>query len=124
MSAENTIDVIFAPVRWVAWILALPLRLLTWVIARCRKPYDPEKAICPGCGYRGEKSGEHRTCRIQCVRTKGPEKLSLESSCFRCSAIFYQPVFRKDVDGWMKVINTPEELKAEKVKEATARQAL
>lgn len=122
MTTEVLIDNLLFPVKVIAWILSLPVRGFTWVALRFSKPYDPETAICPGCGYMGEKGSNYKTCRITCVATTGVEKASLESDCLRCSCIFYQPVFDKNVDRWRAPRATQDQ--ATRIREANAKRVL
>lgn len=119
MSTETTVDIIFAPVRVIVWIIALPIRLFTWIIAHSRTPYNPEKDICPGCGFRGDDGGN--TCRIQTVRTTGTEKAMIAHECLRCSAVFHTPCFRKPEE-WMPTIAPQDQ--AARIKDAIAKRVL
>lgn len=87
-------EVILFPVRVLAYVIAIPIHVFAWTIETLRqKRYDPEKALCPGCGFKGDSGTNGKTCRIQHILTSGPEKASNEHSCFRCGAKFYTPLF-------------------------------
>lgn len=75
-------------------ILVSPLNFLSWLIETIRrKRYNPEKEVCPGCGY--------RQCTIKFVRTMGEEKAAIQHCCYRCGCDeFYTPLFRK-AQGWL-----------------------
>jgi hypothetical protein len=102
----------------VAWGLALPIRATAWTILTIRRRrYDPEKVICPGCGYKGEKGSNYKTCQIQFTYTTGPELAMIQHSCLRCSAPFFSHLFRP-AKGWVGITLQD---KAAQVKAAIAR---
>ncbi len=88
--------VIQAPAQVVAWVINLASKVIIWVKT---KPYDPEKVTCPACGYRGEKSTDHRTCRISCIRSS-VDKAVLRHVCYRCDADWYTRTV-VPADKWM-----------------------
>lgn len=115
---EINLDFLFIPVKLLSWLVALPIRFMAWMIDLLKtRNYDPEKVICPGCGYKGEKGSSWKTCRIEFKRTSGPERASLEHSCFRCGALFYSKLFTP-VEKWF---NPPQ---VDKVKDAARRLAI
>jgi hypothetical protein len=60
------------------WILSLPIQILasaiTWIRAR---RYDPEKVMCPACGFKGYT--DKRTSTIKFTRDNGPRESSSSS---------------------------------------------
>lgn len=119
MTTESVVDIALFPVKIVAWLLSLPIRLLDLLVKKLRKPYDPERVTCPGCGFSSRRGSQ--TCRISIAITIGPEKAMIEHDCLRCSAVFYTKTYKK-VDEWMSP-NVAQDTVA-KVKEAQARQVL
>jgi hypothetical protein len=74
----------------IAWTLALPIRGIAWTIITIRRRrYNPEKVLCPCCGYKGEKGSDYKTCIVEFTQTTGPEQAALKHSCLRCSAPFF-----------------------------------
>jgi hypothetical protein len=119
--SEISLEFIFFPLRVISWILALPIDLISWMISTVRlKRYNPEKVICPGCGYRGERGSGGKTCRIRFTMTTGLERAHIEHTCFRCGAAFYTNLFLP-ADKW--VVSEPV-VKAEQVKQVVAKTAL
>lgn len=85
MTVETVAEYGLFPVRVIAWILSLPIRLATWVINLVRV-YDPEEAQCPSCGFTGDSGTGSKSCKIETIKTTGPEKAAIKHTCFRCSA--------------------------------------
>lgn len=91
---HQILNFIFFVAGLILWVVALPIRLVAWAIATTRERlYDPEKDICPGCGFRGDRGTGGKTCIIRFVRVDGPEKASIEHTCLRCEAKFYSKIF-------------------------------
>lgn len=95
------------PVEYPFWILSLPIRIFTAIVILLKPKYDPEKDVCPGCGFRGDSGTAGKTCRIEVTRVMNVEKLALRHKCFRCSAEFYTPVFRKASDWYREPVPQP-----------------
>ena len=105
----------------VFWTLALPIRTTAWIILTIRRRrYNPEKVLCPGCGYRGEEGSNYKTCRIEFTPTTGPELAAIKHECLRCSAPYFTPLFRPGKD-W---ITTPLQDQVARVREAVAKGVL
>lgn len=111
-----------SPIIWLGfianlifWLIGLPIRAAAWTITSVRaKMYDPEKAICPGCGFRGDRGTAKKTCIIKFVRTETAEKASIQHTCLRCSAPFFSKIFLP-AEKWISPID---ENKAAKIKQA------
>ena len=87
-------DTLLAPLRWIAVILALPINFVASITEIVRKRrYNPEKVVCPGCGFKGDNGTDNKTCRIAHTLTGGPEKAVNEHTCFRCGALYYTSLF-------------------------------
>jgi len=105
-----------------SWIFAFPIIVLNKSIRWVRKRrYDPEKTVCPACGFRGDNGTDRKSVTVRFVRTFGPEKAALKFTCFRCSCEFYTAQMFLPIDKWL-----PKEAitKDEKVKEAAKRTVL
>lgn len=88
-TAEGVLNFTFAPLRFIFWLLALPLRLLAYII-RHLKAYDPERLVCPACGFKGDSGTGKKSCRIKLVGVRGGvQEVMLRHTCFRCDASFY-----------------------------------
>lgn len=111
MTADEVVSYLLAPIRLVFWIISLPIRLIGWLASRIRA-YDPEKTICPACGFKGEKATAYRSCSIRFIRTEGPEKGALLCNCFRCQCTYSTKLFAP-ADKWLNplVITKEERLK-------------
>lgn len=120
MSTEQVVDNVLSPFRALFWILALPVRLFTY-INRKFKVYDPEKTVCPACGYRGEKGSSYRSCTVRFIRTSGAEKAALMCTCLRCQCKYATGVFNKNVDSWLPTLVITKE---EQVKQVAATRSL
>jgi hypothetical protein len=88
-----------SPLTWIAWLLSLPIRVFTFVVVRVRK-YDPEKALCPGCGFKGDSGTNGKSCSVMCVEINEASRAALRHICFRCAAIFWTPCIT-DPRKWM-----------------------
>lgn len=87
----------------ISWVFSLPIRVAAWSILTIRRRrYDPEKVVCPGCGYRGERGSSYKTCQIQFTPTNGPEQAAIGHSCLRCNAPYFTPLFRPAKD-WINI---------------------
>src|SRR5271157_5443246 len=65
--------VLFSPITLIAYILSLPISVFTWIVITVRaRRYDPEKEVCPACGFKGDKGTDGKTCRIEFTATVGP----------------------------------------------------
>jgi hypothetical protein len=114
----HPIDYVFSPLRLVFWILSVPLRVTSWTVKKVRaRTYNPEKDICPGCGFRGDGGTAGKTCRVTFRETDGPDRGNLEHECFRCSALFYTKTI-KPVETWHK--QSTVRTRAERTKEIMA----
>ncbi len=131
--AENSLLILAKTVQGVAWvfakiwfviiwILALPLRILAFLISWLRRRrYNPERAMCPACGFKGDKGTGNNSCRINFIRTNGPEKAALQHICFRCGCDFYTAKMYQPVDKWLpKESISP----VERIKEAAKKAVL
>ena len=88
-------------IRVIVWLLTLPIKVFTWLIVKIRtRNYDPEKRICPGCGFRGDSGTNGKVCSIKHTATQGPERAANEHSCFRCGATYYSKLFI-EADKWI-----------------------
>ena len=92
MSSEQVVDTLLFPIKALVWLVALPIRLFAYIIKSLRR-YDPEKTVCPACGYRGEYSTNYRSCTIRFIRTTGNEKGALKCTCFRCQCDYATKLF-------------------------------
>lgn len=98
----NIIDILLFPLKGLAWVAALPLRVVAWV-AEKKKVYDPEKDPCPCCGYAGEKSSNFRSCIVSCefVVNGASRKAKIRHTCLRCGAPYHtEPVLSSEK--WVK----------------------
>lgn len=87
-------DVFLFPVKIVVNVLAFPITALAFIISAVkRRNYDPEKVVCPGCGFKGDSGTYGKTCRIVYYPVAGAEKAVNKHSCFRCGADFFTPLF-------------------------------
>src|SRR5205085_7331254 len=71
--------IILAPVKWVAWVISLPISFITWVIVKI-KNHDPkigDHVKCPACGFTGSNGGPSVTLHF--TRTIGPEKAAIQA---------------------------------------------
>jgi hypothetical protein len=109
------------PITILAWILALPVRLLAFIVLTVRaRRYDPEKLVCPCCGFRGDSGTNHKTCRVEFRETVSKEQGHLEHTCFRCHAPFYTNTLRP-VEEWHGVTLQD---RAAKIRQAARKEAL
>lgn len=93
-------DIFLSPLKFVFYILSLPVRILTVIVVKIRtRRYNPEKVTCPGCGYRGERSGNYNTCTIRFTLTS-QKTGSVQHSCLRCSAEYYSASYLQ-CDKWI-----------------------
>lgn len=90
----------FSPVTIISWILAQPIRLFGYIVKKVRV-YNPEKDVCPACGFKGDSGTGGKSCLVSCVKTTGPEKAALQHICFRCTAQFHTPIVVK-AEKWLK----------------------
>lgn len=95
-------DVILFPVSIIAWLLAKPVQAFTWAVVKIKTHrYDPEKRVCPGCGFKGDSGTNGKTCRVEFTRTAGPERAGIRHTCFRCGCDKHiSPLFRKAAE-WL-----------------------
>lgn len=82
--------------------------------------YDPEKDVCPSCGFRGDSGTAGKSCTIRFVRTLGSEKGAIEHTCLRDGAVFYTKLFKRAED-WLPSLD---ESKAAKIQQAAKRTEL
>jgi hypothetical protein len=102
MATEDVFDFFLAPFKAVALVLSLPVRGFTWVAVRLKKPYDPERTVCPGCGFRGDDGTGGKSCTVIFIRTRGIEKAALQCRCLRCGCPdFYVKLFLP-ADKWLR----------------------
>lgn len=86
----------------ILWILALPLNLfasfLAWIKAR---RYDPEKIVCPACGFKGDDRANGYSCWIRFERVDEPNRGIIRHTCFRCGCneIYSKPAY--PVEKWL-----------------------
>lgn len=67
------------------WLIALPIRAFAWFVTTIRtRRYDPEKLVCPACGFKGDSGTNNKSCRIQFTPTTGNERAAIQHFCFRC----------------------------------------
>ena len=90
----------YSPITIIAWLLSLPVHLFARVVKSLRV-YNPEKDLCPACGFKGDSGTGRKSCVVTCTQTTGPEKVALQHICLRCTAQFYTPVLIK-ADKWLK----------------------
>lgn len=68
--------------------ISLPVNLLAFVLEKIRwHRYDPEKVICPGCGFRGDSGTNGKTCRIRFIAFGSgfeENQAGIQHTCFRC----------------------------------------
>lgn len=92
------LDFLLSPFKAFFWLLSIPVRIFTFVVTKIKtKNYDPERAVCPGCGFRGDSGTNKKTCRINHVAVEGAERAMNEHICFRCSAKYYTKLFKPAV---------------------------
>lgn len=119
---SETVDVILAPIGWLAWIISLPIRGTAWLVATIRaSKYDPEKLICPGCGFRGDSGTGGKSCYVKFTRTMGNERAAIQHMCYRCGC---EEIFTKlyvPAEKWLPQYKADQ---AAKIKEASAKEAL
>ena len=112
----------FNPITWIIWGLVLPIRGISWIITTIRaRRYDPEKVICPACGFRGDSGTGGKTCRVSFKRTTGIERASIQHTCFRCGCneIFSQLFLNPD-----KWLIREEEQRLAAIKRAASKEVL
>jgi len=96
------LDVIFSPISVLAWLLALPVKAFTWAVVKMRtRRYDPEKEICPACGFKGDSGTNWKSCRIEFVRTAGSERAAIQHFCFKCGCDKHYSKLRMPAEKWM-----------------------
>lgn len=118
---EETLGVTTNPISWISWILALPIRGLAAIISFIReRNYDPEEAICPACGFRGDDGTAGKTCRIHFVATSGIERGAIQHTCFRCNADYFSHLFRP-AEHWLP---KQEDVQAARIKQVARRLSL
>jgi len=104
-------DIVLSPFTGIAWVLSLPIRtfasITSWVR---RRKYDPEKDICPGCGFRGDSGTAGKTCRIQTREVHSAEKLALWHECYRCYAEYWTNTFIPAAKWYRKPIRLESEI--------------
>ena len=98
--AEETIQPIdyASPLTWISWIISIPINLFSWVVEKVRI-YDPEKTLCPGCGFKGDKGTGGKSCTVKCTEVSDSVRYVLGHTCFRCGAHYFTPVLVK-ADLW------------------------
>ena len=98
--AEETLKTVdyFSPITWIVGVLSFPLRFFAFVVSKIRV-YDPEKAMCPACGFKGDSGTGGKSCSVMCVKTNDAARYALQHICFRCACAFYAPVLTK-VEKW------------------------
>lgn len=104
----------------IAWLLSLPIRFLDIVIRWIRRRrYDPERVMCPACGFKGDKNTGKISCRLNFIRTGGNERAALQHICLRCGCDFYTTNFYLPADKFVpKQAITPDEKLKEAAKKA------
>jgi ribosomal protein L37E len=105
-ASVNTLVFVAKPFLWimqgVSWVIALPIRIFTWVVVKIRvRTYDPEKVVCPACGFRGDSGTSGRTCRVKFIETAGSEKAALQHICFRCGNDKWASKLYAPAEKWM-----------------------
>lgn len=98
---EDILSLVLAPVKWLAWVAALPVKVFTWIVVQLKPPYDPETVTCPGCGFAGDDGTGGKSCKIRHVRVDSAHIAMNRHECFRCSATFYTKLFTPAKD-WIK----------------------
>lgn len=89
-------------------LLALPVKwFANYTTKRRLRKFDPEIAVCPACGYRGDERSDDKALKIKFKRTRGPEQAALECICYRCGADSYAPLFKPAKD-WLPNISFEE----------------
>ena len=88
------------PFRLILGFVEQGVKLLTVSIRFYqRRIYNPEKTICPACGFRGDSGTAKKVCTVTTVDTVGHERKALEHRCFRCSATYYSHILTP-VEKW------------------------
>lgn len=118
---STPVDYLSLVLGGISWVLALPLRgAARTVIYIRRRRYDPEKILCPACGYKGERSSNHRSCTITFTLISGKEKAAIKHTCLRCSAPFFSGLLYP-ADKW---IGSTIQTEMSRLKEVTAKKEL
>lgn len=119
---SEAVDIVLAPIGWISWVIALPIRAITWTISTIRaRNYDPEQLVCPACGFRGDSGTGGKSCMIKFIRTTGQDKASIQHMCFRCGCDEIFTSLFLPGQKWLPSFNADQ---AAKIKEASAREAL
>lgn len=114
-TVEGVLNFTLAPLKFLFWILSLPLRLFA-VIVNKMKVYNPEKLTCPGCGFKGDSGTGSKSCRIRLVGVKGStQEVMLRHTCFRCDASFYTKTFVNSKEWYKTPIPITKEEKAKEI---------
>ena len=94
----------FGPILAViAFILALPIRMFTWVVVKIKTHnYDPEKIVCPACGFKGDSGTDGKSCMIRFVKTVGNERGAIQHQCFRCGCQEIHSNLFVRADKWLR----------------------
>lgn len=96
---EAVLSFILFPIKAVAWVISLPIRGFVWVASL--KKNDPERTICPGCGFRGDSGTGGKSVVLNFRETQGAERAAIQCTCLRCgNNKFFLPVYAK-VETWM-----------------------
>lgn len=112
------------PILWLSTILSLPIRLLSWFILRVRtRRYDPEKTVCPACGFRGDNGTARKACSVHVVKTSGAERVALCHTCFRCGADYFSAVLIP-AEKWLPKSDDSKAAQVERLREVTRRKVL
>ena len=123
MSKDEVVDSLFVPIRAVAWFVAIPIQFATWVVTTIkRRTYDPEKIVCPSCGFRGDSGTNGKTCTVRFIQVQGGDGYALQHTCFRCGCDKIYTKLYYSSSRWMNPNATAIEF--ERLKQAAARETL
>jgi hypothetical protein len=100
--SEREKSFLLFPITAIAWLLAKPIQVFTWVIVKVKThTYDPEKVICPACGFKGDSGTGGKSCWIRFMPTKEKERFAIQHICFRCGCDKYFSNLAKKADNWI-----------------------
>lgn len=90
------LTILYSPVYTFFWLLSRVVIAFSGIVTLIKvriKPYNPEKLTCPGCGYKGEKGSDWRTCTVAHVQVEEPKRGMNQHTCLRCQAKFLTDLF-------------------------------